>query len=259
MGLGAGFGAEVRGCANLLRLKGATTVLARNREVVCSAGRCDEGCLGASAGFFRFASSLILTGLTLTCLSAMAQRDPVLKQIDLPHRYYYREMYLPQLTTGPSAAAWLPDSRSVVYSKAGSLWRQDVDSERAEELTAGPGYDYEPDCSSDGRWIVYVKYDKDAMELWALDLKAGNRGEANGNAEKIESGKARQLTVGGAVNVDPRFSPDGKRIAFVSTSYKGRFHIFVGDFNNGDVDERAAADWRDAQRIAAVLLQRIRS
>ena len=100
-----------------------------------------------------------------------------------------------------------------------------VDSERAEELTAGPGYDYQPDCSSDGRWVVYVKYDKDAMELWALDLKAA----------KAESGKARQLTSGGAVNVDPRFSPDGKRIAFVSTSYKGHFHIFVGDFNHGQL------------------------
>src|ERR1700690_3702810 len=119
---------------------------------------------------FKPGRTSMLIMLILTCLPARAQRDPVLKQIDLPHRYYYREMYLPQLTTGPSAAAWMPDSRSLVYSMAGSLWRQDVDSERAEELTAGPGYDYQPDCSSDGRWVVYVKYDKDAMELWALDL-----------------------------------------------------------------------------------------
>jgi len=57
----------------------------------------------------------------------LAQRDPVLKQIDLPHPYYFREMYLPQLTTAPSAMAWLPDSRSVVYSMAGALWRQTVE------------------------------------------------------------------------------------------------------------------------------------
>jgi len=202
-----------------------TTALAQNRELVCSAGRCEQGRRDASAGFLRFVSLLVLMGLTLTCLTAMGQRDPVLKQIDLPHRYYYREMYLPQLTTGPSAAAWTPDSRSLVYSMAGSLWRQEADSERAEELTAGPGYDYQPDCSSDGRWVVYVKYDKDAMELWALDLKGA----------KVGSGKARRLTAGGAVNVDPRFSPDGKRIAFVSTSYKGHFHIFVGDFNEGQL------------------------
>lgn len=146
------------------------------------------------------------------------QRDPVLKQIDLPHPYYYREMYLPQLTTGPSAAAWLPDSRSVVYSMAGSLWMQALGSTTAQQLTAGPGYDYQPDCSPDGRWVVYVSYADNAMELWALDLSTK---------------QTRPLTSGGAVNVEPRFSPDGKRLAFVSTSSKGHFHIFAGQFDNG--------------------------
>jgi TolB protein len=148
------------------------------------------------------------------------QREPVLKQIDLPHPYYYREMYLPQLTTGPSSVAWLPDSRSVIYSMAGSLWRQRVDSTLAEQLTSGPGYYYQPDCSSDGHWIVYASYVKDAIELWALNL---------------DSKKSLQLTHGGAVNVEPRFSPDGKHIAFVSTLYKGHFHIFLGDFKNGEL------------------------
>ena len=32
-----------------------------------------------------------------------AGREPVLKQVDLPHSYYWRELYLPQLTTGPSS------------------------------------------------------------------------------------------------------------------------------------------------------------
>src|SRR5437867_3076464 len=114
---------------------------------------------------------LLLLSLAATCLSLWAQRDPVLKQVDLPHSYYYREMFLPQLTTGPSAVAWAPDSRSVVYSMAGSLWRQKLDSAGAEQLTAGPGYDYQPDWSSDGRWVVYASYAKDAVELWALSLE----------------------------------------------------------------------------------------
>ena len=37
--------------------------------------------------------------------AAFAQREPVLKQIDLPHNYYFREMYLPQLTGTASSLA----------------------------------------------------------------------------------------------------------------------------------------------------------
>ena len=129
-------------------------------------------------------------------------------------------MYLPQLTTGPSAAAWAPDSASIVYSMAGSLWRQKLDSGIADQLTAGPGYDYQPDCSSDGHWVVYTSYAKDAVELWSLNL---------------DTKQSLQLTHGGAVNVEPRFSPDGKRIAFVSTSFNGHLHIFAGDFRNGEL------------------------
>jgi TolB protein len=161
--------------------------------------------------------------LFMSVPGCLAQREAVLKQIDLPHPYYFREMYLPQLTTGPSAAAWSPDSRSLVYSMAGSLWRQDLGSTKAEQLTAGrdsdgAGYDYQPDWSSDPRWVAFVRYDHDAVELWSLDTR---------------DGRTRKMTSGAAVNLEPRFSPDGKRLAFVSTSYKGHFHIFVGRFEEG--------------------------
>lgn len=162
----------------------------------------------------------LLLGLAVASVPLLAQREPVLKQINEPHAYYFREMYLPQLTTGPSSVAWMRDSRSVVYSMAGSLWWQPLDSTVAEQLTAGLGYDYQPDCSSDGRWVIYTAYAKDAMELWALNL---------------ETKGTQQLTQGGGVNLEPRFSPDGKRVVFVSTSFNGRFHIFVGEFHNGEL------------------------
>src|SRR5579862_1298171 len=112
-----------------------------------------------------------LVGLLLVfCVNCLAQRDPVLKQIDLPHPYYFREMYLPQVTTGPSSAAWSPDSKSLVYSMAGTLWRQQLGSSQSEQLTADAAYDYQPDWSRDGRWIVFARYAHDAVELWSVDL-----------------------------------------------------------------------------------------
>ena len=173
---------------------------------------------------------LLLAG----CTPLLCQRDPVLQQVDVPHRYYYREMYLPQLTTGPSAAAWSSDSRALVYSMAGSLWRQKLDSSDAEQITAGAGYDYQPDCSPDGHWVIYSSYGKDAIELWVLNL---------------DSKQTQQITFGGAVNVEPRFSPDGKRVAFVSTAFKGHFHVFVGEFREGELKnvQRITGETRTTQ------------
>ena len=166
---------------------------------------------------------MVLCGCALLCAAGVpAQRRPVLPQIDLPHPYYFREMYLPQLTTGPSSAAWLPDSRTLVYSMGGTLWKQAIDSEQAEQLTDGPGYDYEPDVSPDGRLVVYVKYNQDAMELWMLE---------------ISTRETWQLTHTGAVNVEPRWSPEGGRLVWVSTQYNRRFHIFGAEVRGGKLQE----------------------
>ena len=149
---------------------------------------------------------------------ARAERQPVLKQIDIPHPYYYREMYLPQVTSGPSAATWSPDGKELVYAMQGTLWRQKLGSSEAVQLTDGPGYDSEPDWSPDGRRVLYTSYRNDALELWVLDLSDGS---------------ARPLVANGAVNLDARWSPDGARVAYVSTAYQGRWHIYLLDVSDG--------------------------
>ena len=166
--------------------------------------------------------SRLIFGLVLSILFPnfvqAAGREPVLKQIGVPHSYYYREMYVPQPTTGPSAVAWSPDGSELVYSMQGRLWRQQLGSEEAEELTAGSAYDFQPDWSPDGQSIVYVSYRDDAMGLRLLDL------------DSLES---QPLTHNGAVNLEPRFSPDGKRLVFVSTQFEQRWHLFTMELREG--------------------------
>jgi dipeptidyl aminopeptidase/acylaminoacyl peptidase len=58
------------------------------------------------------------------------------------------------------------------------------------------------------------------MELMLLDL---------------ESRAVRPLTTGGAVNVEPRWSPDGRRLAFVSTAGSGHFLLHVADIRDGRI------------------------
>ncbi len=157
----------------------------------------------------------LITGAAIAAVAtdpAVAQRQAVLKQIDLPHNYYYREMYLPQLTSGPSAVAFSPDGRTLVYSMQGSLWKQNIDSVTAEQLTDEGGYDFQPDWSADGKHIVFVRYMSDAMELYELDPASRSQWP---------------LTHTGAVNVEPRWSPDSEHLAWVSTSGTGHFHVFT--------------------------------
>ncbi len=167
----------------------------------------------------RLIISTLLFYLPL-CLSA--QRVPVLDQIKLPHNYYYRELYLPQLTSGPSSATWSPDGKQLIYSMGGSLWKQGTGDEKAIQLTDDIGYDYQPDWSPDGKSIIFVRYDGSSCELMLLELSSGN---------------ATPLTRNKAVNLEPRWSPDGSRIVFTSTDGVRNFSLFTGRLYENKLSE----------------------
>jgi Tol biopolymer transport system component len=162
----------------------------------------------------RLARPILLAtfGLLIVSGSAEGQRAPVLRQVKTPHPYYFREMLIPQVTTGPTGPAWSPDGQELIYSMAGSLWRQRLDQQEARQLTDGPGYDYQPDWSPDGRRVVYASYHDDAIELRLLDLATG---------------ESAPLVTNRAVNIEPRWSPGGSKVAFTSSAHDGLWHVFV--------------------------------
>src|SRR5262249_13673375 len=158
---------------------------------------------------------ILLAGLFfLFPLSLLADRKPVLGQVQLPHNYYYREMYLPQVTTGPSALTFSPDCKELVYSMGGSLWRQTIGSDVARETTPAIGYVYQAEWSLDGQHIIFPRYQNDALEL---------------RQRNLQTGKEVALNSRGDVNVAPRYSPNDRQIAFVSPTDSGHFNLYLAE------------------------------
>ena len=175
-----------------------------------------------STFFHRERVLLLFVFLICSAFKSEAQRIPVLNQIDLPHNYYFRELYLPQLTSGPSSVSWTSDGKSLIYAMAGSLWIQEVGSETATQLTDGPGYDFQPDCSPNGKNVVYTRYNGQSVELMSLDLLTK---------------QSTELTKNKGVNLEPRWSPDGKKLAYVSTMNTGHFLLYTAEMNNGVLEK----------------------
>jgi hypothetical protein len=163
-----------------------------------------------------------------------AGREPVLSQVALPHNYYWRELYVPQLTTGPSSVAFMPSGEELVYAMEGSLWLQKIGRDRAAEITTPTAaYDHQPDVAPDGNSVVFTRYDGRGFELWR---------------HEFETGVEQALTANGGVNLEPRISPDGRKVVFVSTAGTGHFNLKIADLTAAGLsNERYLVEPRESR------------
>ena len=82
----------------------------------------------------------------------------------------------------------------------------------------------DPQLSPDGKWIAY--------EVGVVDL-AANKTVRHIWMVSAEGGEPRQLTRGDGSDTRPRWSPDGKSLAFISTR-GGNSQVWILSLDGGD-------------------------
>lgn len=97
-----------------------------------------------------------------------------------------------------------PDEKTAVFNAVGHLWKMDLPNGTPQRLTNSTDLEFEPCFSPDGKSIVYVSWDDEAMG--AVNVFKLNAGAGEEGIVKLTSQKGIYRT--------PCFSPDGEIIVF---------------------------------------------
>ena len=119
--------------------------------------------------------------------------------------------------------AWTPDGKHLVVSsaRAGSLtlWRIPVSGGTPEALTTGAGEDLDPEVSPDGGRLLFTN----VKRTWSLVV------------HDTHNGSRRTLLEARTSVQCPRFSWDGRQIAFFGKSASGDTHVFTVDADGANL------------------------
>ena len=92
-----------------------------------------------------------------------------------------------------------------------NIWLHALQGGAERALTKGPGGDFQPQWSPDGRTIVFFSSRGGSADIWSVD---------------VASGSLTQLTRDAATDANPCFSPDGSQIAYQSDE-GGRLEVWI--------------------------------
>jgi imidazolonepropionase-like amidohydrolase/Tol biopolymer transport system component len=121
-----------------------------------------------------------------------------------------------------------PDGKMVVFNAAGYLYKKDLPNGNPERLTTGNDFEFEPDFSPDGKFLVYT--------TWSDEFK--------GSVKKLElkTGKITPLTDEKGYYYSPTFSRKGDKVIFrkgvgnetLGLTYGKNTGIFMVSANGGN-------------------------
>ena len=144
---------------------------------------------------------------------------------------------------------WALDGKSVIYSfyEGNSVNLVQYNFELgSRRLTKDGGVDGIGSLSPDGKTLAMILKRKNQVDLYLRPLEAGNN-------------KLTQLSNGKALESSPCWSPDGKKLCFVSDATNGRPVLWMIDpFAKGEAvvisglvgSERVAPSWSSDNRLA---------
>lgn len=122
-----------------------------------------------------------------------------------------------------------PDGKSIVFSALGYLWKKELPNGKAERLTNGPDFEFEPAFSTDGRYLVFTTWnDLNAGAIWKMENRR--------NAKPVKITKEK------GIYRMPSFSPDGRSIVFrkenssdaLGSAFTSKPGIYVMNANGGE-------------------------
>ena len=133
------------------------------------------------------------------------------------------EQAMPLTDAGTQSGAWNHDGTMIAYSTLipSQIMVHELRTGRARTLAGGRGVYISPVFTNDGTSVVYGHGVDDGVDLFTASLAGGG---------------GRRLSIGrGSDNVQPTFSPDGRRIAFTS-GRAGHPEIYTMDSDGTNVD-----------------------